>query len=101
MTPNVRAKRATTAGHQARAGGTRYILRTEQAYINWVRALIRFRGLRHPATLGDSELEAFLSWLANERKVSVSTHRQALAALLFLYGTAQLLPPRDLAPFPQ
>ena len=28
----------------------------------------------------------FLSWLANERKVSVSTHRQALAALLFFYG---------------
>ncbi|MFP8060078.1 TetR family transcriptional regulator, partial [Pseudomonas aeruginosa] len=33
-----------------------------------------------------SEVEAFLSWLANERKVSVSTHRQALAALLFFYG---------------
>ncbi|NKV50934.1 hypothetical protein GS988_12090 [Rhodococcus hoagii] len=27
-----------------------------------------------------------MSWLANERKVSVSTHRQALAALLFFYG---------------
>ncbi|MBM4686353.1 hypothetical protein GS532_21890 [Rhodococcus hoagii] len=40
-------------------------------------------GVRHPATLGSSEVEAFLSWLANERKVSVSTHRQALAALLF------------------
>jgi hypothetical protein len=36
--------------------------------------------------LGSSEVEAFLSWLANERKVSVSTHRQALAALLFFYG---------------
>ena len=42
--------------------------------------------VRHPATLGSSEVEAFLSWLANERKVSVSTHRQALAALLFFYG---------------
>ena len=42
-------------------------------------------GVRHPATLGNSEVEAFLSWLANERKVSVS-HRQALAALLFFYG---------------
>ena len=48
--------------------------------------LIRFHGVRHPATLGSSEVEAFLSWLANERKVSVSTHRQALAALLFFYG---------------
>ncbi|MET5623094.1 phage integrase N-terminal SAM-like domain-containing protein [Enterobacter hormaechei] len=42
--------------------------------------------MRHPATLGSSEVEAFLSRLANERKVSVSTHRQALAALLFFYG---------------
>ncbi|KZM04804.1 integrase [Pseudomonas aeruginosa] len=63
-----------------------YSLRTEQAYVNWVRAFIRFHGVRHPATLGSSEVEAFLSWLANERKVSVSTHRQALAALLFFYG---------------
>ncbi|MBE0164894.1 hypothetical protein FOT79_28045, partial [Klebsiella pneumoniae] len=47
---------------------------------------MRFHGVRHPATLGSSEVEAFLSWLANERKVSVSTHRQALAALLFFYG---------------
>ena len=58
----------------------------KQAYVNWVRAFIRFHGVRHPATLGSSEVEAFLSWLANERKVSVSTHRQALAALLFFYG---------------
>ncbi|AOX97465.1 Integrase [Acinetobacter baumannii] len=63
-----------------------YSLPTEQAYVNWVRAFIRFHGVRHPATLGSSEVEAFLSWLANERKVSVSTHRQALAALLFFYG---------------
>lgn len=63
-----------------------YSLRTEQAYVHWVRAFIRFHGVRHPATLGSSEVEAFLSWLANERKVSVSTHRQALAALLFFYG---------------
>ncbi|CAB0528788.1 integrase [Corynebacterium diphtheriae] len=59
-----------------------YSLRTEQAYVHWVRAFIRFHGVRHPATLGSSEVEAFLSWLANERKVSVSTHRQALAAWL-------------------
>lgn len=63
-----------------------YSLRTEQAYVHWVRAFIRFHGVRHPATLGSSEVEAFLSWLANERKVSVSTHRQALAASLFFYG---------------
>ncbi len=31
-----------------------YSLRTEQAYVNWVRAFIRFHGVRHPATLGSS-----------------------------------------------
>lgn len=34
-----------------------YSLRTEQAYVNWVRAFIRFHGVRHPATLGSSEVE--------------------------------------------
>jgi hypothetical protein len=29
--------------------------------------------------------EAFLSWLDNRRGASVSTHKQALSALLFLY----------------
>ena len=35
--------------------------------------------------MGGPEVEAFLSHLAIERKVSVSTHKQALAAILFLY----------------
>ncbi len=37
-----------------------YSLRTEQAYVHWVRAFNRFHGLRHPATLGSSEVEALL-----------------------------------------
>jgi len=35
--------------------------------------------------MGAAEVEAFLSWLANRRGASASTHRQALAALVFLY----------------
>ena len=62
-----------------------YSLPTEQAYVHWF-VPSSVSTVRHPATLGSSEVEAFLSWLANERKVSVSTHRQALAALLFFYG---------------
>ena len=38
-----------------------------------------------PREMGQPEVEAFLSMLANERKVSPSTHRQTLNALLFLY----------------
>jgi integron integrase len=62
-----------------------YSLRTEESYVYWTRFFIRFHGLRHPREMGKPELEAFLSMLATERKVSVSTHRQALSALLFLY----------------
>jgi integron integrase len=62
-----------------------YSIRTEQTYVHWVKAFIRFHGLRHPAEMGRAEIEAFLSWLANERSVAVSTHKQALSALLFMY----------------
>lgn len=63
-----------------------YSLETVLAYVHWIRAFIRFHGVRHPGTLGSIEVEAFLSWLAHERKVSASTRRQALTALLFFYG---------------
>jgi integron integrase len=62
-----------------------YSIRTEQAYVHWVRAFVRFHALRHPAEMAGAEVEAFLGWLAAEQGVSVSTHRQALSALLFLY----------------
>lgn len=62
-----------------------YSIRTEQAYVQWVRSFVRFHDLRHPAEMGAPEVEAFLSWLAGERKVAVSTHKQALSALVFLY----------------
>ena len=62
-----------------------YSIRTEDAYVHWIKAFIFFHGRRHPGELGGPEVEAFLSWQANERNVAVSTHRQALSALLFLY----------------
>ena len=62
-----------------------YSLRTEDAYLYWVRFFIRFHGLRHPREMGQGELERFLTMLATERQVSPATHRQALSALLFLY----------------
>ena len=63
-----------------------YSMRTEQAYVHWARAFIHFHDRRHPAEMGRPEVELFLSWLTNKRKVSASTHSQALSALLFLYG---------------
>jgi len=63
-----------------------YSLRTEHAYSHWCRAFIRFHGLKHPATMGGPEVEAFLTHLAADRGLAPSSHRQALSALLFLYG---------------
>ncbi|HEV2609739.1 MAG TPA: phage integrase N-terminal SAM-like domain-containing protein [Noviherbaspirillum sp.] len=62
-----------------------YSLRTEEAYVYWIRWYIHYHGLRHPMDMGATEVAAFLSHLTNERNVSVSTHKQALCALLFLY----------------
>jgi len=62
-----------------------YSLRTEQAYVYWIRRFIIANGKRHPRLMGAPEVEAFLSYLANDGKVSASTQNQALSAVLFLY----------------
>src|SRR5262245_43276098 len=62
-----------------------YSRRTEQAYWFWIRWFIRHHKLRHPAEMGEAEVEGFLSWLAVERNVAAATQNQALSALLFLY----------------
>ena len=62
-----------------------YARRTVNTYEQWLRRFLRFHRLRHPRTMGSTEVNAFLSYLAVERKVSASTQNQALAALLFLY----------------
>ena len=58
---------------------------TEQAYLYWCRFFIRWSGTRHPREMGAPEVEAFLTFLADKRNVSASTHRVALSALLFMY----------------
>lgn len=66
-----------------------YSLKTEKAYLYWVRFFVRWHGrerpMRHPGDMGGAEVTQFLTMLATERHVSVSTHNQALSALLFLY----------------
>ena len=62
-----------------------YSIRTEQAYIKWVKDYILFHDKRHPLEMGEKEVSDFLSYLAINRKVAPSTQTQALSALLFLY----------------
>ena len=63
----------------------RYSLRTEQAYLDWIRRFILFHGKRHPSELGEKEITQFLTNLAAQHHVAASTQNQALSALLFLY----------------
>jgi integron integrase len=62
-----------------------YARRTVKTYELWLRRLLRFHGMRHPRDMGSAEVNAFLTHLAVDLKVSASTQNQALASLLFLY----------------
>ena len=62
-----------------------YSLRTEQAYVDWIKRYIHFHHKRHPSELGAPDVEAFLTHLAAVREVAASTQNQAKSALLFLY----------------
>jgi site-specific recombinase XerD len=62
-----------------------YSIRTEHAYLQWIRRYLLFHGKRHPSELGPEQLSAFLSDLAVRARVAASTQNQALHAILFLY----------------
>src|SRR5262245_20172177 len=62
-----------------------FSLATERAYVYWAERYIRFHGIKHPEMMGEPEVEAFLTHLAVEGRVSASTQNQAYSALLFLY----------------
>jgi len=62
-----------------------FSIRTEQAYVNWIRRFILFHCKRHPREMGEPDIRAFISHLAVEGGISASTQTVALSALLFLY----------------
>ena len=62
-----------------------YSYLTGVTYWKWTKRYILFHRKRHPKEMSTPEIEAFLSYLATEGRVSASTQNQALSALLFLY----------------
>lgn len=62
-----------------------YSIRTEQAYVDWIKRFVLHFGKRHPRELGAAEVEEFLTHLAVNGRVAASTQNQAKSALLFLY----------------
>jgi integron integrase len=63
-----------------------YSPRTEDAYHHWCRRFILYHGVRHPDTMAEPEVSAFLTHLAVHGRVAASTQNQALCGLLFLYA---------------
>jgi hypothetical protein len=63
-----------------------YGIKTEQAYLRWIRDYILFNKKRHPKEMGSSEVSQYLSHLTVHRKVAASTQNQALSALVFFYS---------------
>jgi len=62
-----------------------YAYSTEKSYIQRILRYIRFNVRRHPKEMGKQEIERYLSHLATNCDVTVSTQNQALNAILFLY----------------
>ena len=62
-----------------------YSMRTEKAYLGWIRRFISFNGGRDPNELGAADVTRFLTMLAVQGRVAASTQNQAFSALLFLY----------------
>ena len=50
-----------------------YSYRTEQTYVGWIRRYIIFHNKTHPKDMNAPEIEAFLTHLAVDGNVSVST----------------------------
>jgi integron integrase len=70
--------------------------RTMEAYLGWILRYIRHHGIKHPQTMGETDVLDFVNWLVVDRKVSHSTQMQALSALLFLYREVLRMPMGDL-----
>lgn len=60
-------------------------LKTERAYIYYIRCFILFHNKRHPSKMGADEIREYLTHLAIKENVAASTQNVAFSALLFLY----------------
>ncbi len=72
-----------------------YSIRTEQAYVSWIKRFILFHNKKHPKDMGKQEIESFLTHLALDLNVASSTQNQAFNAILFLYNQVLHQPLED------
>lgn len=62
-----------------------YSIRTEEAYVAWIKDYIYFHNKKHPKDLTEKHISQYLTYLAIKRNVAASTQNQAMSAILFLY----------------
>jgi len=60
-------------------------LKTEKSYLYWVKQFRNFTSKKRPSIMDENDVKSFLTYLAIERQVSISTQKQAFNAILFLY----------------
>lgn len=76
-----------------------YSIRTEQTYQNWVSRFFYFHKPNDVRDLNGQHVKHYLEYLALKRQVSVSTQKQALNALAFLFNQVWQKPLDDLDEF--
>lgn len=72
-----------------------YSKRTEEAYTMWVNDFLHFHGGRDPAEMESQHIRDYVSHLAVERNVAISTQTQAICALVFFFKNILLKDPGD------
>ena len=53
-----------------------YSIKTEKAYVGWIKRFIIFHNKKHPKDMGETEIREYLSHLALNLNVSSSTQNQ-------------------------
>jgi site-specific recombinase XerD len=76
-----------------------YSHRTEQTYVSWVRQFILYHKKRHPREMGAAEINDFITYLVNHKRIAASTQNQAISAILFLYRNVLSIDPSASPPF--
>ena len=87
--PGIEDWQVRQAGHALKTSirSRHYSIRTETAYVDWVRRFIAFQDYADPGRINSaSAVKGYLDYLATVRKVAASTQNQALNALVFFYN---------------
>jgi hypothetical protein len=63
-----------------------YSRHTEESYLGWAKRYVLFHKKRHPREMGSQELQAFLTYLAVQHRVSASTQIRRSARCCFFTG---------------